>query len=103
PPAEEKRQLFMFRFTYRFDETEPFQTAYGLYGGIMTWSSFRKYETPPTPEQLYVHHCALETSRAPGLNEKEPLPVSPRQALDELRKTNPGQFTGEIPVDEKNE
>ncbi len=101
PPAKKKTSLYLFKFTYRFKDTEPFSTAYGLYGGTMTWSSFVTFKTPPTAEQLYVNHCALELSRTPGLDESEPLPVSKAEALEQLRKKNPEQFVGKIFVEEE--
>ncbi len=101
PLLEEKVPLYLFKFTYRFNDSDPFETAYRLQGGTMTWSSFEEFETPPTPEQLYLNHCALELSRTPGLDESEALPVSKAEALKILREKNPGQFTGEIDTHEE--
>lgn len=34
--------------------------------GGMTWSSFEEYETEPSVEALYVHHCELELRHVRG-------------------------------------
>ena len=65
PPRLARQPVWLFKYTYRFaseDETKPVKTAYGMVGG-MTWSFFADQEgtTPsPTPEDLYIKHCALE-------------------------------------------
>lgn len=65
PPAEEKVVVWLMKFSYRFDENEPLKTGYGMVGG-MTWSSFEEYETEPSVEALYVHHCELELRHVRG-------------------------------------
>ena len=89
PSKEEVITARLFRFTYRFDKG-PVETAYGMTGST-TWSSFRKYSNEPTPDQLYVHHCALELAQGVDGKETE-LDASRVEALELLRKANPGQF-----------
>ncbi len=87
PPTEDRRQVWLFKFTYRWDESEAFSTGYGMYGS-MTWSSFEEYETPPTAENLYAHHCALEIYHTEDLEE----PPADSEALEMLSAQNPGMF-----------
>ncbi len=84
PPTDDRRPLWVFRFTYRFEENEPLRVGYGMYGSV-TWSSFELYETPPTLGQLYAHHCALEIAWDDDLDEAMPA----QEALTLLRKGNP--------------
>jgi hypothetical protein len=58
----------------------------------MTWSSFEEYETPPTPEELYVHHCALELGRDEGSRRDETKEEGREKARGALKAGNPGMF-----------
>lgn len=91
PPADDQRDVWLFRYTYRIDDDTEDQTGYGMVGG-MTWSSFQDYETPPSPEELYLHHCALELKRNTRNDAAATDDENRREALEALQKANPGTF-----------
>jgi hypothetical protein len=62
PPSEKRQPVWLFTFTYFTGEEREETIGYGMVGGS-TWSSFIEYESPPTPAELYVHHCRLELNR----------------------------------------
>ncbi|MDF1814446.1 MAG: prolyl oligopeptidase family serine peptidase [Verrucomicrobiales bacterium] len=86
PPDEKQIDLWIFRFTYRFDEDKPLSTSYGIVAG-QAWSSFQEYDTEPTVAELYGHHCALELKWKDDSSE-----LSSEQGLELLRKKNPGKL-----------
>lgn len=92
PPTDDERDLWLIRFTYHFkDDTMP-KTAYGMVGS-MTWSSFEEHKTPPTPEELYLHHATLEMERDEHRSEHAAKKDEARKkALEALQKANPGVF-----------
>jgi hypothetical protein len=92
PPLKEKTRVWLFRFTYQFENDPKPQTGYGMVGG-MTWSSFTEYDSAPTPEALYVSHCALELSRNAETGGGQERKVGEAEAREELNKGNPGMFT----------
>lgn len=92
PPTGEEQDLWLIRFTYQFKDDAMPKTAYGMVGS-MTWSSFEEYKTPPTPEELYLHHATLETERDEHRSEDAAKKDEARKkVLEALQKTNPGVF-----------
>jgi hypothetical protein len=68
------------------------KTGYGMVGS-MTWSSFEEYKTPPTPEELYLHHATLEMKSDEHRSEDAAKKDEARKtALEALQKANPGVF-----------
>lgn len=92
PPTDDERELWLIRFTYQFKDDRTPKTAFGMVGS-MTWSSFEEYKTPPTPQELFLHHCTLEMERVEHRSEKAAKKDEARQeALQALQKANPGVF-----------
>lgn len=91
PPDEEQRDVFLLKFTYKFPDDQTAKTGYGMTGG-MTWSSFEEYASPPKPEELYLHHCALELNRASKSEKSAKDEDNRSKALEALKRGNPGVF-----------
>ncbi|MBE2284113.1 MAG: alpha/beta fold hydrolase [Prosthecobacter sp.] len=92
PPAGEEREMWLIKFTYQFKDDAAPKTGYGCVGS-MTWSSFEEYPTPPKPEELYLHHCALEMERDEKRSEQAAKAEDANaRALNALKKGNPGVF-----------
>ncbi|MFO1484763.1 MAG: alpha/beta fold hydrolase [Verrucomicrobiaceae bacterium] len=92
PPTNDQREIWLIKFTYQFKDDAAPKTGYGCTGS-MTWSSFEEYATPPKPEELYLHHCALEMERDEKRTEKAAKEDDAKaQALAALKKGNPGMF-----------
>ena len=92
PPTEDKREIWLIKFAYKFEDDEAPKTGYGSVGS-MTWSSFEEFETPPKPEDLYLHHCTLEQERDEKRTESAAKEGSAKaRALAALKKGNPGVF-----------
>ena len=90
PPSEDDREIWLIKFTHK-DEAE-IKTSYGCVGS-MTWSSFDEFTTPPTPAELYLHHCTLEMERDQHRTEGAAKKDEARsRALEALKKGNPGVF-----------
>ena len=89
PPGEKRIPVWLFKFTYRFDEEKPLNTAYGMVGGT-TWSSFQEFESEPGYEELYVHHCRLELER--NKEESDETEVTEEEARKLLAERNSGMF-----------
>lgn len=92
PPTKDQREIWLIKFTYQFKDDAAPKTGYGCVGS-MTWSSFEEFKTPPKPEDLYLHHCALEMERDENRTEKAAKTGDARErALAALKKGNPGVF-----------
>jgi dienelactone hydrolase len=92
PPTDEEQDLWLIRFTYQFKDDAMPKTGYGIVGS-MTWSSFEEYKTPPTPEELYLHHATLEVERDQHRSEDAAKKDEARKkVLEALQKANPGVF-----------
>ena len=92
PPTDDERELWLIRFTYQFKDDAMPKTAFGMVGS-MTWSSFEEYKTPPSPEELLLHHCTLEMERDEHRSENAAKKdEARREALQALQKANPGVF-----------
>jgi pimeloyl-ACP methyl ester carboxylesterase len=89
PPASEKRILTLLKFTYKSEEKT--RIGYGM-SGSMTWSSFKEYDTPPTPDSLYLHHCTLEMQGKQRTEKVTDDQAARAAALKALRAGNTGQF-----------
>ncbi|MEM7013996.1 MAG: prolyl oligopeptidase family serine peptidase, partial [Verrucomicrobiota bacterium] len=88
PPAEnENIDVWLFEFTYRFDPNDPLKTGYGFFGRGRCWSSFEEYETAPSAEELYIHHCLVELRQ-----DSENFELEESVALEKLKSANPGVF-----------
>ena len=90
PPTKKKITVSLLKFTYDSDGKS--KVGYGMVGN-MTWSSFLEYDSPPTPESLYLHHCTLELQRGKRTEKAASDEAARAAALKELRDQNPGQFT----------
>jgi len=92
PPTEDQREMWLIKFTYQFKDDAAPKTGYGCIGS-MTWSSFEEYAAPPSPDELYLNHCALEIERDENRTEKAAKTGDARaRALAALKKGNPGVF-----------
>ena len=90
PPTKDQREMWLIKFTHKDDDK--IQTSYGCVGS-MTWSSFDEFSTPPTPAELYLHHCTLELERDQHRTEGAAKKDQARtEALEALKKGNPGMF-----------
>lgn len=90
PPSDKSIPVWLFSFTYRFDDDKPMMTGYGMVGG-MTWSSFGEFEKPPSAEELYTHHCQLEMqTHSDDGDDSEEFTIE--SALKLLKEKNPGMF-----------
>lgn len=84
PPSEAKLMMRIFRFTNPAEDGEKASKSYGFVGSS-TWSSFKPHEKEPSIAELYASHCARELNW-----QEEGEEVSTAQALDLLKKHNPG-------------
>lgn len=92
PPTKDQREIWLIKFTYQFKDDAAPKSGYGCVGS-MTWSSFEEHGTPPKPQELYLHHCALEMERDKNRTEKAAKTGDARaRALAALKKANPGIF-----------
>lgn len=66
PPAEEKKQVWAFRYSYKGRKQGEEETDYGMVGSI-TFSLFGDYGDNPSPEDIYALHCAWEADGEPDL------------------------------------
>ncbi|MCB1095095.1 MAG: alpha/beta fold hydrolase [Verrucomicrobiae bacterium] len=88
PPADERITVWLFEFTYRFDDTEPFKTGYAM-AGSTKWSFFDEYHEPPAAKDLYVKHCAWELTQNSEYQDDEPEKFSEEDANKLLSEKNP--------------
>lgn len=91
PPTEDKREIWLLKFTHKAEDDSKPETHYGCTGS-MTWSSFEEYASPPKPEELYLHHCTLELERHQKTEKAAKQDAARMKALDALKKGNPGVF-----------
>jgi hypothetical protein len=85
PPTRDRRRLWLFRFIHRFirhgDTEETVEVAYGLVGGVNTWSFFSVVEQNRPIEDIYALHCSWESQIVPGAG-----PQSPKYSVEHGRK-----------------
>ena len=84
PEAEEgimpdPAPVYLFEFTYPEEDTTA--TGYGIVSDGWAWSSFTRYDSPPSAETLYAEQCALELTwnleddDAPDVTREEALKI----------------------------
>ena len=89
PPKNDRRELFLFKFTHPDAKGGPDRTDFGLVGTGSTFSLFHDHPASPDPVDLYVEHLEWELEHEDPDDPRE-LPTA--EVLQTLEKANPGQL-----------